>query len=198
MKAHLIDTHLLVLRSRSSAKVNLKYQGHVSQKMGVSGALVFQKHFFFLNSILMHTDVTLSHFLWIDLVLSIIHGKCPRFHERNGTFFFFHLLSSFFKLKTSYKRNPLIVLFLSYTIWCYVQNHHYLQGTYNSLPHTPKFNHSAEEAIWNIVGKGVNAGEQHFLLFPQCFLTFHKQIQVCEPCFIWCQQMMVVLIRILS
>ena len=33
MKAYLIDTHLLVLRS--SAKVKVKYQGHVSQKMGV-------------------------------------------------------------------------------------------------------------------------------------------------------------------
>ena len=41
MKAHLIDTHLLVPRSRSSAKVKVKYQGHDSQKMGVSGALVF-------------------------------------------------------------------------------------------------------------------------------------------------------------
>ena len=30
MKAHLIDTHLLVPRSRSSAKV--KYQGHISKK----------------------------------------------------------------------------------------------------------------------------------------------------------------------
>ena len=43
MKAHLIDTHLLVPRSRSSAKVKVKYQGHVSQEMGVSGALVFHK-----------------------------------------------------------------------------------------------------------------------------------------------------------
>ena len=47
MKAHLIDTHLLVPRSRSSAKVKVKYQGHVSQKMGVSGALVFHKHILF-------------------------------------------------------------------------------------------------------------------------------------------------------
>ena len=31
-------------RSRSSAKVKVKYQGHVSQKMDVSGALVFHKH----------------------------------------------------------------------------------------------------------------------------------------------------------
>ena len=48
MKAHLIDTHLLVPRSRSSAKVKVKYQGHVSQKMVVSGALVFHKHIFLL------------------------------------------------------------------------------------------------------------------------------------------------------
>ena len=47
-KAHLIDTHLLVPRSRSSAKVKVKYHGHVSQKMGVSGALVFHKHILFV------------------------------------------------------------------------------------------------------------------------------------------------------
>ena len=53
MKAHLIDTHLLVPRSRSSAKVKVKYQGHVSQKMGVSGALVFHKNIlFFLGACL--------------------------------------------------------------------------------------------------------------------------------------------------
>ena len=49
MKAHLIDTHLLVPRSRSSAKVKVKYQGNVFQKMGVSGALVFHKHILFLS-----------------------------------------------------------------------------------------------------------------------------------------------------
>ena len=43
MKVHLINTHL-VPRSGSSAKVKVKYQGHVSQKMGVSGALVFHKN----------------------------------------------------------------------------------------------------------------------------------------------------------
>ena len=30
----------------------------------------------------------------------------------------------------------------------------------------------------NIVGKGKNAGNQHFLLFPQCFLPFPKQISI--------------------
>ena len=47
MKAHLIDTHLLVPRSRSSAKVKVKYRGHVSQKMDVLGAFVFHKHILF-------------------------------------------------------------------------------------------------------------------------------------------------------
>ena len=49
MKAHLIDTHFLVPRSRSSAKVKVKYQGHVSQKMGVLGALVFRKYILFIS-----------------------------------------------------------------------------------------------------------------------------------------------------
>ena len=49
MKAHLIDTHLLVPRSKSSAEVKVKYQSHVSQKMGVSGALVFHKHILFVS-----------------------------------------------------------------------------------------------------------------------------------------------------
>ena len=30
-----------------------------------------------------------------------------------------------------------------------------------------------EEAFENIVGKGENAGNKHFLLFPQCFLLYH-------------------------
>ena len=45
MKAYLISMHLLVPRSRSSAKVKVKYKGYISQKMAVSGAFVFRKHF---------------------------------------------------------------------------------------------------------------------------------------------------------
>ena len=55
MKAHLIDTYPLVPTSRSSTKVKVKYQGHVSQKMGVSGALVFHKH------ILLHEQLAHLH-----------------------------------------------------------------------------------------------------------------------------------------
>ena len=56
MKALLIDTHLLVPKSRSSAKVKVKYQGHVSQKIGVSGALVFHKHILFSSADALNLD----------------------------------------------------------------------------------------------------------------------------------------------
>ena len=48
----------------------------------------------------------------------------------------------------------------------------------NSLPPNPNFNDLEKYAFRNIVGKGENAGNQHFLLFPQCFLPFPKQISV--------------------
>ena len=48
MKAYLINMHLLVPRSRSSAKVKVKYKGYIPQKMAVSGAFVFHKHILFL------------------------------------------------------------------------------------------------------------------------------------------------------
>ena len=32
----------------------------------------------------------------------------------------------------------------------------------------------------NKKGKGENAGNQHFLLFPQCFLIYGRQIQCIE------------------
>ena len=44
MKAYLINMHQLVPRSRSSAKVKVKYKGYISQKMSVSGAFMFHKH----------------------------------------------------------------------------------------------------------------------------------------------------------
>ena len=33
-----------------------------------------------------------------------------------------------------------------------------------------------EKAIENIARKGENAGNQHFLLFPQCFQPYQRQI----------------------
>ena len=55
MKAHLLDTHLLVPRSRSSAKVKVKYQGHDSQEIDVSGALEFHKHILFVMFFYTHS-----------------------------------------------------------------------------------------------------------------------------------------------
>ena len=69
MKAHLIDTHLLVPRSRPSAKVKVNYQYHVSQKMGVSGALVFHKH------ILFHLNFGLFNSLPNDKILDMTKLK---------------------------------------------------------------------------------------------------------------------------
>ena len=33
----------------------------------------------------------------------------------------------------------------------------------------------------NIIGKGENAGNKHFLLFPECFLVFQGQILLWQP-----------------
>ena len=45
------------------------------------------------------------------------------------------------------------------------------------IPHNPNFQRPWERELFkNIVGKGENAGNQHFLLFPQCFLPFPNQI----------------------
>ena len=35
--------------------------------------------------------------------------------------------------------------------------------------------------VENIVGKGENAGYQHFLLFPKSFLPFPHQISIFQP-----------------
>ena len=35
-------------------------------------------------------------------------------------------------------------------------------------------NFKASKTFENIVEKGENAGTQHFLIFPQCFLSFHE------------------------
>ena len=41
MKAHLVDTHVLVPRSRSSGKVKVKYQGHIPEKQPFWGHQCF-------------------------------------------------------------------------------------------------------------------------------------------------------------
>ena len=37
--------------------------------------------------------------------------------------------------------------------------------------------HWRKKPFENIVGKKENAGNQHFLLFPQCFLSYKRQLQ---------------------
>ena len=44
MKAYLINMHLLVPKSRSSAKVKFKYKGYISQKIRFGGIRVLQTH----------------------------------------------------------------------------------------------------------------------------------------------------------
>ena len=72
MKAHLIDTHLLVPRSRSSAKVKVKYQDHVSQKIGASGVLVFHKHILFLLRIFTEIEVPTAYCWHVNVVLLFV------------------------------------------------------------------------------------------------------------------------------
>ena len=33
----------------------------------------------------------------------------------------------------------------------------------------------SKKGLKNTVGKGGNAGNQHFLLFPQCFLVYQRE-----------------------
>ena len=42
----------------------------------------------------------------------------------------------------------------------------------NSVPQFRLSTTVKKNLFENIVGKGENAGNQHFLLFPQCFLSF--------------------------
>ena len=63
MKAYFINMHLLVPRSRPSAKVKVKYKGYISQKMAVSGAFVFHKHILFFLSYLFNFPLFVCLFL---------------------------------------------------------------------------------------------------------------------------------------
>ena len=38
------------------------------------------------------------------------------------------------------------------------------------------------DKVENIVGKGENAGYQHFLLFPRCFQTFLLRVVESQDC----------------
>ena len=49
---------------------------------------------------------------------------------------------------------------------------------FDSLPQSRLLMMLRKRPFENIVGKGENAGNQHFLLFPQCFLPFPNQISI--------------------
>ena len=54
----------------------------------------------------------------------------------------------------------------------------------------PTFDDLRKKPLENIEGKGENAGDQHFLLFPQCFLLFTKQISNFQSLLFCCLQML--------
>ena len=58
----------------------------------------------------------------------------------------------------------------------------------NSLPHNPRT--LGKRPFENIMGKGENAGNQHFLLFPHCFLPIPKPISILLLHFICHMQML--------
>ena len=131
MRAHLIDTHLLILRSRSSAKVKVKYQGNVSQKMGVSGALVFHKHILFTMFPLYQIQKSPFQQLYFRFIsstghrpASFFHGPlsimrlsvCPRVHPSARTLTFsLNISEATYRILMKFHRNvPGIVLFRIY------------------------------------------------------------------------------------
>ena len=54
----------------------------------------------------------------------------------------------------------------------------------NSLPHNPDFTTLRSKPYENIVGKGQNAGDHNFLLFPQYILLIPVQTSIFEVTFI--------------
>ena len=49
-------------------------------------------------------------------------------------------------------------------------------------------NNLEKKALENILEKGENVGNQHFLLFAQCFLQFQKKIHCfIDICFVVCK-----------
>ena len=55
---------------------------------------------------------------------------------------------------------------------------------------TSTFNTSGKKALENIAGKGENAGNQLFLLFPQFFLPFQAWISIFESQLFCCLQIL--------
>ena len=54
-------------------------------------------------------------------------------------------------------------------------------GKVKSLPHNDNFWRAPQKSLWKHLGKGENVGNQHFLLFPLCFLPFQRKIEPIKP-----------------
>ena len=64
-------------------------------------------------------------------------------------------------------------------IACIVKTHILKAGYIKDTVHTDGWQMNLKQkAFENIVGNGKNAGNQHFLLFPQCFLPFPNQFSI--------------------
>ena len=84
MKTHLINMHLLLPRSRSSAKIMVKYKGYISQKMAVSGAFVFHKHilfFFNFDAIFIEFDIVVCKPFEFGSVKNLSFGKWSMLYQ---------------------------------------------------------------------------------------------------------------------
>ena len=118
---------------------------------------------FLLNQIIVpHLSIFLTSYF--HLLLKFKSPKLALIHPSNLL-----LMQCFFSLHWQ-KQDHIIELWPS---WVPVCVNLYL---YSSFPHNPDFltTLTKKKPLENIVGKGENAGNQHFLLFPQCFLCFQR------------------------
>ena len=77
-------------------------------------------------------------------------------------------MSSYSKLTVHNQYNDIFVMtFMPETNMVFVMRVDCFMVLFNSLTHNPEHK---KKAFKNLAGKGQNAGKQHFLLFPQCFL----------------------------
>ena len=81
MKAYLINMHLLVPRSRSSAKVKVRYKGYISQKNGrfrgicVSQTHLVQHYFSYIVAGSPPIHVFLEFFLLVPVLCSVFFSN---------------------------------------------------------------------------------------------------------------------------
>ena len=110
MKSHLIDTHPLVQRSRSSAKVKVKYQGHISQKKNdrFRGTSVSQTHLVYLFFLLLFIALNA-----VNLGKFIICLVRKRMNQKTRNAFIHHKTKSNLSKVKRYKPSRL-------SDWCFM------------------------------------------------------------------------------